>query len=693
MQEKLFFDTIINSLEETKIFFKRQKSAPTIALMGPSKSAKSTLITELLRSESNMLLSENIGETAQTTLVQLMLMLNSRLQEDEVIIRCIQRKKSLFMDFFYILKSEICKELYEQREELDDFNISINTIKQILNPTNRSYHIFEFSRKYDYLQNLTNILEEICLHIINEPESLIEESDRQFKEQRKKTPTIKKKKIFEQVVDTRFSSNQTNIDKLKNWFEKVEFKISEELNDIWSYPEENILLGKISTDSSIRTLIDYIYNPSSACSLIFEELQYIAAPSDDLKQTYEKEFSTHHGRIVKINILDTVGLTQSSEERDDINDAMDKILNCKFDALLFLCAADERPSVYTNCLTLLSDKQNKLKSVPVIICRTKADIVLRNIMMKKWRKDTGTNIIPNDSVLYNEYVKDAYSTFISEFIESNEYNENSIGKSIKGQTVEYISLAPDLSSKFNDILDGKLNSNHAYEILLKLNRQIDSIYANGQSRPWLQSIDLQHYPLNVSLSIQPLLKTISLALITMNHKQGNQYRKYINSKECFHGNSVNTFRYKISWGEGHETVANVYGNFKLFITNMVRKWLNEVIPFNDILNNVSISYKYLEQSNSNYYKVLHEFPNQFIELIKINWSSIINSISKQLAYDCIMNEFERIFMLYSWDTALRKSLELFDLKFNSLDYWSENISKLFYKELNALLQKMYIFDM
>ena len=61
---------------EVKSFFKKQESAPTVEMFGPTKSTKSTIITELLEAASNKLLGYNVGDVAQTTLVRLVLMLN-----------------------------------------------------------------------------------------------------------------------------------------------------------------------------------------------------------------------------------------------------------------------------------------------------------------------------------------------------------------------------------------------------------------------------------------------------------------------------------------------------------------------------------------------------------------------------------------------------------------------------------------
>ena len=44
------------NVDEVRSFFMKQESAPTVEMFGPTKSTKSTIMTELLEAASNMLL-------------------------------------------------------------------------------------------------------------------------------------------------------------------------------------------------------------------------------------------------------------------------------------------------------------------------------------------------------------------------------------------------------------------------------------------------------------------------------------------------------------------------------------------------------------------------------------------------------------------------------------------------------------
>ena len=113
---------------------------------------------------------------------------------------------------------------------------------------------------------------------------------------------------------------------------------------------EYIVSGKISeTDSGvIGKIVRAVYDENSAYSLVFEEVNYVTAPSSSFTDAYNAYMKNrnlgHLGRRLKINIIDTMGITQVSTEKDDISNEMDKVFQRPTDAYLFLCATNETPS-------------------------------------------------------------------------------------------------------------------------------------------------------------------------------------------------------------------------------------------------------------------------------------------------------------------------------------------------------------
>ena len=121
-----------------------------------------------------------------------------------------------------------------------------------------------------------------------------------------------------------------------------------------------------------------------------------------------------------------------------------------------------------------------------------------------------------------------------------------------------------------------------------------------------------------------------------------------------------------------QTKAFYYGNFKLYIKNMVSKWLRELIPLNDMVNDFDISYDFLAENND-LDSIKAEFQMKLRALIKERWWIIVDNIAKKLTYDCLQPDLNNCFHYYSWDTGFRNSLKLINNKFSSVDFWHDNL--------------------
>lgn len=675
-----FFESMQQDPKLVDALFRRQESADTIALMGPTSSAKSTVLTELLPPSSNRLLGLNVGDTAQTTLIPPFLMLNSRLDESQVIIRCIPRQRGLYTDFVDQIKFVITDALYSERDELDDFEISDKILERILDPIDRRYHAFQFAYQYMLTESLTDILNKMSRKIIEDPEPLSDAANTRYKQIKIKDQRVKKYNAFEQLVDERFSMNYEDEQDICDWYSKLVESVRNDLDPLWTYPDRLVLLGN-PTDTNISELVGKLYSKTSACSLAFEEVQYMTCPSETVKGEYIRlDEKYKENRTIKLSVRDSIGLTQSSQERDEISNNMDAILAKDSDAILFFCASDEQPVVYDLCVELLKEKVKKLANKPLTICRTKADIRIRNIMVDNWRQEHGTNSVDPDK--YDEYVKKAFQTF-RKLIEKDGQNAPDNTK------MEFLSLASDITDQMNQSLEDALRNSRIIKILFDLSTRVDKAFDGG--RPWLQSNAWVKYPLKVTGTLENLSQTIAIAMVGKNQQQENQYTQYIIQAGTYHGRSVNCFRNRLSYGEGHETNASVYLNFRLHLTNMVARWLREILPIHDILRDISIDFSNLKDSPSAEI-ARKEFSEKLEDRLRTNWANIIIQLARQLSYNCLQTPFEKAFYYRNWSDGFRESLKVIESKFSSVDYWNENIPKLIMQFADKQLQSMYIFD-
>lgn len=699
------------NVDEVRSFFVKQESASTVEMFGPTKSTKSTIMTELLEAASNMLLGYNVGDVAQTTLVRLVLMLNSRINSGDVIVRCIPYKdrETMFLTFLLEIKKELKRFLYEMRDELDECHIDEKIVKNILNPTNRSYHCYEYvSADEDIHNRFVNLMEEVIRYIIDEPELLSDEADAQYKSRRKTNKELKKSEVYEEIIDKRFHSDEKIRESLFKWYEDVVDSLLSNFANDWNHVvkgvngsvEAYIVCGKISeTDSGIiGKIVKEIYDEKSAYSLVFDEVNYVTAPSSKFIEAYDECMKQNgmgnFGRKLKINIIDTMGVTQVSTERDDISNEMDKVFQRSTDAYLFLCATNELPTTYDECISLLISKKKKYENKVFVICRTKADEILRNKMMNQWRKDTGKNEIDEEN--YPKYLKCAFEKFKEEQLECNKDKRIDEYTICGGLPIQFLCTAPDMSKDMRKVFtNGELDSSKVFYILFDIMKEIDKKYVGNSNRMWLYSTDLEHKPLGIKSSATALNTTISNALVTCNMQQKNQYMQYDRDDIVYHWNSVYCFYNKLSWGEGHETRAAVYGSFKLYLKNMIESWIRKMIPKEDMLRDIEISYEYLDTTGmdeAELEEMKDKFTSTFRNLVSQNWNYMLGKVAKQLSYDCLQPELAQIYSKYYYDCAFKTSLRLFNQKFSSDEYWKNHLLDLILQECDEILQKMYIFD-
>ena len=683
-------------------FFRNQETGPTLVITGPSGSSKSTILTEVLPRSSNKLLSRNIG-VKQTSLVDTKLMLNERLPKDLVCIRC--KKKQLD---FVLLKSEfidaITEYIYKHRDELEDFDLDIAVVEKILNPVNRAYHLFEYvkekqSNQYQKLvcpsiKDLHRLLTNLCNVLINIPIELDEAINNLVKESKTITPKPKKQDLYKQEISRRLSTNesQTSVGEIYDWFEQLYEYILGEISMHFSDRENLILYSNIKEDC-VENLIGKIYDKNSPFSLVFEEVAYAVCPSEEFIATYKSYYSPsdYPGKILKLNLLDTPGLTQTSDEKEDISSSLDKILTKQFDAVLFLCSTDEKPTVYDNCIDLMLSKKILLLNKPLVIVRTKADITLREKMISYLRLEEGTSALENTHI--NTYAQRAYDELVAELDLEGETlaKEDIINGSDK--LIDFISLAPDLMNKMNDTLKQPLRSNKIYHILINLSLSVHKCFMPDQNgRLWIQSVNSDEPALQCTLDgyLDEFLDSFADFMVNMNAKHSNQYLKWVNSRYPFHGRSVTTFIWKHRLGIGHETNANVYENFKVYIRNMINRWMQEFFKDWDV--NFEIDFRNLVVTNDSGVQAVNEGPTELTKLFKLHKLTILNSISKLLSYDELEKEFTECYKYNSWDNGFRKNMNLFSKKFSDKVYWKNGLKKHLKLELDILLEKMYFSD-
>ena len=364
-----------------KNLIRQSELSTTISIIGPSGSAKSTAQTMILPPNSNRILSGNIGDAAQTSLIDTFISLTTELELDEVCISCEEKKYGT--DFQDSVLEALWNDMYEKRDELDEFEVTEELLKTILNPANKSFHAYDFvvDNEID-VSELSDIIGEMVSAIANNPNDLNDAVNAEFKERKKIDKKPVKKQVFQKMVMERFFANSENLGKLEGWYNTLISSVKSFFGNYWTDDRDIILYGNIAENPRIEEFLKAVYAKNSAFSLAYKSLRYIVRPKDEFIVAYTKRYNVTQNQTFKmsLNILDTIGLTQTGDEKDIIDNAVEENLGKKVDAVLFLCASDVKPTVYQYCMESLDAHSKKVENIPFTLCRTKADIILRNIM-------------------------------------------------------------------------------------------------------------------------------------------------------------------------------------------------------------------------------------------------------------------------------------------------------------------------
>lgn len=653
------------------------KLAPVICLAGPSGNGKSTIISYLLSKESNKLFSKNIGDASQTSLIRTKLYINDSVPMGYVYIKGIRRRYS--MDYQFQVLKFLQSKLYKERDELEEFELKEEDLKDIFNPVDKSYHMANYIYEAGIdLSDLIDILNELANSIINitGDVSLIKEAKDMLNKLKASKKTVKLQECFERIVEERFNKEQDFINKIDEWFAKIEVKIESDFHDKWIIKDKYIWFGE-EKSNELKKLMNAIYNKNSVFSIVFEELQYVVAPTDDFKRAYINFYkTTFPAKPLRICILDTPGITQTGSTEKIIRDEIENILSLPMDALLFLCASNEHDTVYQYCIEALLSNEKLLSTKPVTVCRTKLDIIIRNKLININREETGSNDLKNE--VLDKFLKKAYEQFINEFIneENLRFKENTIGdnKLKTDKAISYVSLAPDVTEKYKIVLPDVFDEKRIFNIILDLSLAIDKKYAiNGFVKIGRKNMDKS--PIHVTCNSAMVHNLVS-NLCAKNQQQNTQYTQYLLKKDgteyYFATRSINTFSRKHRSGNGHDTHAEVYDNFKLYVVQMVQRWINEYF-YNTNVSNISNLYN-IDFDNMVCKDDQDEqvAKNNMIKSGNITFTNdlteVVHSVATAICYNAMADEFNACYALNTAQCGFKRMLKLFSAKFSDQSY-------------------------
>ncbi|WP_177235838.1 GTPase domain-containing protein [Paenibacillus sp. UNCCL52] len=691
------------TLERVKELLIKQASAPIIAIAGPSGSTKSTTLAEILLDEFKKLLSQNIG-SKQTSLFDTLLMLNSDIEDGKVIIQ-IKTKSADRITYKHQIEFAFGAYLYDNRDDLDELEFDETVIKQVLNPTNRAYHFYEHVDKQtrektsaEYPCPTVRQLQDVLLELFEQiSPDLVDRVRQREKEAKTVTPRPKKERLYQLEISNQLEQHPTLLKRYYDWFDQLHQYVLNQIKSICQEiePGNYIFVGEVN-QNEVQELVKQAYNKQSPYSIAVEQFAFMVQPSMEFSKLYREAYRKHQyeNKVLRLNLLDTPGLTQVSEDKSDIQDALDRVLSMNFNALMFLCGSSRSTTEFMVSQELLISSKKKLDKRPLLFVRTKADTVIDAALRDKSRAISGSGQLTPDFI--KREAEDAYHVLIKEVALDNKlFAKEGITPSITGRHVDFLCMELDRLGTINDHLSEKITTDKLYHLLIDLSLTVHNMYSPAPKegvKHCVRSTRGDQPAMQVSMNgyMNMITDQFAQKMVELNERNKNSYLKYIDTKYAFHGRSVSTYVWKHRYGIGHTTNASVYENFHLHICSMIERWVNEF--FSDWKTNFDIDFSNLNPIQGSGQAVINEAPSALTQQFIMHRHQIVRSIAKSFSYDLLKVSFEKCYLYTSYDSGFRKNMSVFNETYSNLEYWQKGLEKLLKIELEALLAKMYLYE-
>nr|WP_307989863.1 hypothetical protein [uncultured Niameybacter sp.] len=556
---------------------KRLKTAPTIVVIGPSTSGKSTMVYALVNHRIIGFIKVGIGDKSQTTLIPANFLFDKRIEKNEHFSIKIQIK-----DF---AAKDVHIEILEQLSILFSANgccaedtiesIDKEWFSKILEPEDASYHLGMLANEIcidKFKDSIKSILEDI--------ENSVPSFDEQVKAKKKELSQHKVKisEIRRMVFEALWEKLDGSI--LKDYYDwlnsigavitnnlKVLIGMRNKLNSICEYSVEKDDDFPYGGD-----ILQILFNPYEPYSLVISNITLACKPREELLEMADENIP------LRFCLRDTMGLTQIGMDNNSIKDALDIALNCSPDSILLLMNLEERDDVISASCEAIAEKLSKAEKldVPVNVFFTKADKIIENLInkadkdtVKLKQQDYDDNImqvIASMEASIKGYIKKLPQDNISWL--SLRYRE----KDIDPIQIALDKLESDKLEKFQP--EGLYKS--IYSIVDNTQRRI---LPQGMVSPlFVTAIDCDKPAVEIKIDGGLIENVFSNIKQTLTEDKAIVNGYTITTPYTIHGRSVVNYYHNLKNGQGYTTRARVYGNFSINMKALLNKVLCNNIP-------------------------------------------------------------------------------------------------------------------
>lgn len=576
---------------------RRSGNYPTIVVVGPTGSGKSTLIYALINHRIVAFMQLGIGESSQTTIIPANIVFDERIKKEEYFALRVKVKRfsikdvdielvPLLADVFFT--SDRNKE--ETLEALDD-----EWFQKVLEPESTRYHMGSLFSDAEDREVFLNKLKDALEEPLNEME-WSEDLDEKIAEFRKASadskvkPKIIKRRAFEEVfrnLDTKYLEDYVE------YLSELGFEIMTALCRVLGVKLSEISNGFEAEFSAVDNdiypfggdILKELFDSKAPYSLVVDEITLVCRPRREMLEAHNEKWP------MRFILRDTMGLNQIGIDGGSIKDALEVAIATNPDAILFLLSLEEREDVIAEaCRTIQERCQRKNDTaIPKNIIFTKPDRFISNIINRESRETV--ELTQND---YINYIDEATSkvdkkieSIVNSFISPSDYTWLSLRYLEEG--IDPIQLA--LKERESEKL-ARFKPEGLYDIMTKHvdDIQIRRLPSNLKEAPFVTVKNDELPAIEISLS-RKWYKDIQDDIIKMLTEDKAIVNGYtITTKYRISGRSVVAYYSRLKVGLGHTTNAKVFGNFSINMKGLMKLILRKFIGNIDVLyDSMSIS--------------------------------------------------------------------------------------------------------
>ena len=705
---------------------RRSKAIPTICVIGPTGSGKTTLIYAVLNHRLVGIIQVGIGEKKQTTIIPTNFICDERIEDENHVALKIRMKVFAAKDVHYNVMAQL-SDLYNDKDiDSDEWeeNLDEDFVEKIFEPDDKAYHLGSLVSEID-----VNEMAQILIPLLEAVDSAEPSFSDRVAEKKKMYPKTSKKPmseirrmVFEDIIESLGESSEV-WKKYYDWLNSIGEVVKEQLQGVLGeIPEEDKIfefdLGDVDSDTDGEKVLHELFNPYKPYSLVIGEMTLISRPRKELIELNHEDYP------LRFCLKDTMGLNQLEDSEAYIKEALDVALSTIPDSIMLLLNLEERDKTLSESCEAIGKKLKDASKldVPVRILLTKADRIIESKINANKEAvsiqltDYENNIL--DAIAQVEELKNSYlDVFPEQSVEwlSLRYHEEKIDPiqmSLKKLESDYINrFTPEglYGSVYMAIDDTQKR------ILPKWLKDPMLISVKDEDRP---AIGFETNENLMAAEIKEIQNHLTTDRAVVNGYQ-------ITDPTRIHGRSVVCYYGNLRQGRGYTTHAKVYGNFSINMKGLLLSMLRQYIPqfttlytakvIKTITSNLGegdlerlvqkmdidgtlaeralkdVNPVLIEREEDRYNQVLHYIYKDYFEKSD-KYYSVIEKVAKNLSYSnkWIGDQIDEIYQLpISYDETIRVMQQRF-LEIFKTDHFCELISNEIGKAMTEMANKMFI---